>query len=326
MMEQQESSVKVEPDLVQQQLQQHEPQQPVATAAQEPSEDEQSDPLKANLEVQPNLVENDLKDEDDANIDPPFTSVLAFDSGANDDEDEFFSQFTSWELLWKRTQAISPDDSPKGFIDTLFEEFETLLEELRHFIHTRLDPVSDQNRVKKKRLNEDNNVKLTDPILVSALGLNCDRWFIRENEEFKKEALDELPVMSSIPEGPSRRKKSSSSTTSSGKKRGRPRKGATNSLLPIVNMIRISLSDDTDRLEPIKNCRKCGKEFASKWGRRHEERCNGIASKNPKYKIVAGEFVCDVPGCTINKTFRTKYGLKIHFYGEHVTEDELNFK
>ncbi len=72
-------------------------------------------------------------------------------------------------------------------------------------------------------------------------------------------------------------------------------------------------------------CLKCGQTVAQSHGKKHEARCTGMHVRHPEYKMVGEEFWCTVDGCNIGYGFNSVYGLRKHFHGVHVRDEEKYF-
>ena len=72
-------------------------------------------------------------------------------------------------------------------------------------------------------------------------------------------------------------------------------------------------------------CLKCGQTVAMSHGKKHEARCTGMHVRHPEYKKLNDEFFCTVEGCNIGYGFNSVYGLRKHFHGCHVREEEKYF-
>ena len=73
----------------------------------------------------------------------------------------------------------------------------------------------------------------------------------------------------------------------------------------------------------------CGKEFFYLRSLKdHRPKCDGIKTVSAQWKRspVNGEYMCGVPGCKSNETWIGMYGLRQHFFAEHVTEEDKIFK
>ena len=73
-------------------------------------------------------------------------------------------------------------------------------------------------------------------------------------------------------------------------------------------------------------CNRCGKTgFSNKQTRHdHERRCNGLFVRQPKFKAWKsnGVYYCKEPKCTDKTPFQSEYSLRIHFYDNHLSEEE----
>ncbi len=72
-------------------------------------------------------------------------------------------------------------------------------------------------------------------------------------------------------------------------------------------------------------CLKCGQTVAQSHGKKHEARCTGMHVRHPEYKRVGEEYWCTVDGCNLGYGFNSVYGLRKHFHGNHVREEERYF-
>ncbi len=72
-------------------------------------------------------------------------------------------------------------------------------------------------------------------------------------------------------------------------------------------------------------CLKCGQTVAQSHGKKHEARCTGMPDVHPEYKKINEEYWCAVEGCNIGYGFNSVYGLRKHFHGVHVREEEKYF-
>ena len=60
----------------------------------------------------------------------------------------------------------------------------------------------------------------------------------------------------------------------------------------------------------------------------HRPKCDGVKvlSAHWQRSPVNGEYMCGVPGCSTNETWQGMYGVRQHFFAEHVTEEDKVFK
>ena len=60
----------------------------------------------------------------------------------------------------------------------------------------------------------------------------------------------------------------------------------------------------------------------------HRPKCDGVKVLTAHWQRspVNGEYMCGVPGCTANETWQGMYGVRQHFFAEHVTEEDNVFK
>ena len=60
----------------------------------------------------------------------------------------------------------------------------------------------------------------------------------------------------------------------------------------------------------------------------HRPKCDGVKVLTAHWQKspVNGEYMCGVPGCTANETWQGMYGVRQHFFAEHVTEEDKVFK
>ncbi len=74
-------------------------------------------------------------------------------------------------------------------------------------------------------------------------------------------------------------------------------------------------------------CTKCTKEFCSRrWAATHEKKCDGRLTVLPQYRrIGGGEYACAAAGCDSNQTFSGLYGLRAHFFKEHLSDEQRAF-
>ncbi len=224
---------------------------------------------------------------------------------------------------------------------------------------------SDTNVVWKKRDPEDiiyNNLLLdTDMLFPERLDPEDEQWSERVKQEMddsKNNADDENygegEVDKELDDGaimdrdedpdykPMKRKRKIkmdpdseyTSLAPTGKRRGRPPKsGGSSSTIKTPKAERIK-KEGVEKKKKIKLedpskerylCLKCGQTVAQSHGKKHEARCTGMHVRHPEYKKVGEEFWCTVDGCNIGYGFNSVYGLRKHFHGVHVRDEEKYF-
>ena len=88
---------------------------------------------------------------------------------------------------------------------------------------------------------------------------------------------------------------------------------------------KIKLEDGTEISGETYLCLKCGQTLCRAYGKQHEAKCTGMFVRHPEYKKMNDEYFCTVDGCQLGYGFNSIYGLRQHFHGVHVREEEKYF-
>jgi len=89
-----------------------------------------------------------------------------------------------------------------------------------------------------------------------------------------------------------------------------------------------SMGDTDGSFDPACVCSRCGKKFASKaYVDNHERSCDGMFVRQPKFtqSKMNGLWFCQEKGCPTKSSFDCEYALRMHFYDNHLREEEKIF-